>query len=218
LFSFPKTTIVDRVIPKRKIITAARPSTKLNTLLTDQIQQIRWHAKLSPETVKLPATANVPEIQIIHLTLKGSKIHPDLLQLLDKAIPQPILFAIETEDQKIAYSAAHKRPSDADKSQWVVGARFTSNFTPQEKVALSALPTALDLGRLYTALLDPLLPLSARKGEKIPSLIARCDRHQALQRQIDLLTKKVNREKQFNRRVAYNQELKTLQAEADSLA
>lgn len=218
MFTYPPATLVDRVIPKAKIIAHARPSKKVNTLLTNEIQQIRWHAKLSPETVKLTATPQVPEIQIFHLKLKGPDIHPDLLQLLDLAIPQPILFQLENAGGMIAQSAAYKRPSDSDPSQWVVGARFTSSFIIQNSsFKTPPLPIALDLGRLYAALLAPLLPLTARKGESLPRQITRCHEHQSLQRKLTQLTAKVNREKQFNRRVALNQELNQLKTTLNSL-
>ena len=217
MFEYPAATLVNRPIPKSKILERARPTTRLKGLLTKQIQQILWHAKLAPETIRIPATPLVPEIQIFHLQLKGTEVHPDLLQLVDKTIPQPILFIIETSERQIAHSAAHKRPSEADSSQWVVGARFTSDFVPKEKLTLLPLPTALDLGRLYTALLAPLLPLAPRRAEALPSLIERCDKHQSLQRKIALLTAKVNREKQFNRRVYLNQELNNLKTELAEL-
>jgi hypothetical protein len=217
MFEFPPSTIVNRVIPKTRIVENSRPSARLKDLLTQQIQQIRWHAKLSPETIHIPATPQVPEIQIFHLTLKGNEIHPDLLGLLDKTIPQPMLITIETDDHKLAYSAAYKRPSEADASQWVVGARFTSDFAPKDSISLKTLPAALDLGHLYNALLSPLLPLVARINESLPLLIERCNLYQQCQRKTAQLTAKVNREKQFNRRVALNQELNTLKAELSSL-
>jgi hypothetical protein len=217
MFDFPPSAIVNRPIPKSKILERAHPTTRLKELLTHQIQQILWHAKLAPETIRIPATPQVPEIQIFHLQLKGKELHPDLLQLLDKTIPQPILFSIETSDRKFAHSAAHKRPSEADASQWVVGSRFTSDFIPMEKLTRLPLPTALDLSRLYTALLAPLLPLTPRRAESLPDLIERCGAHQSIQRRIALLTAKVNREKQFNRRVTLNQELNTLKAELDAI-
>jgi hypothetical protein len=216
MFDFPPATLVNRVIPKTKILEKARPTARLKALLTNEIQQIRWHAKLSPETVKLTATAQVPEIQIFHLKLKGPDIHPDLLQLLDLVIPQPILFQLENAGGMIAHSAAHKRPSEADSSQWVTGPRFTSTFIPQPS-SVPPLPIALDLGRLYAALLAPLLPLTARKGESLPRQITRCHEHQSLQRKLTQLTAKVNREKQFNRRVALNQELNQLKTTLNSL-
>ena len=217
MFDYPPSTIVNRPIPKSKILERAHPTTRLKELLTHQIQQILWHAKLAPETIRIPATHQVPEIQIFHLHLKGKEIHPDLLQLLDKTIPQPILFTIETSERKLAHSAAHKRPSEADASQWVVGSRFTSDFIPAEKLARLPLPTALDLSRLYTALLSPLLPLTPWRTESLSGLIERCGAHQSLLRRIALLTAKVNREKQFNRRVTLNQELNTLKAELDAI-
>ncbi len=216
MFEFPPATLVNRVIPKTKILEKARPTARLKALLTGEIQQIRWHAKLSPETVKLAATAQVPEIQIFHLQLKGSSIHPDLLQLLDLAIPQPIIFELVNAEGLIAHSAAHKRPSEADSTQWVTGPRFTSLFNKPPAILL-ILPTALDLGKLYAALLQPLLPLSARPSEALPALIDRSHHYQALQRKLSQLTTKVNREKQFNRRVALNQELNQLKSELADL-
>jgi hypothetical protein len=217
MFDYPTATLVNRPIPKSKILEKGRVSARLKDLLTRQVQQIRWHAKLSPETVHLPATDHVPEIQIFQLDLKGTEIHPDLLQLLDKTIPQPILLEIITPDQQVAYSAAYKRPSEADAGQWVVGARFTSDFAPVAEQSHQPLPVALDLGRLYTALLEPLLPLEARQGETLANLIERCSHHNALQKRVAQLTSKVRREKQFNRRVGYNQELNLAKEELNSL-
>jgi len=216
VFTYPPSTIVNRVVPKTQILARAQPSARVKRLLTQQIQQIRWHAKLSPETIKIPATPQVPEIQIFHLTLKGLEIHPDLLGLLDKTIPQPMFMVIETADHQVAHSAAYKRPSGADAAQWVVGARFTSTFASQPS-SFPPLPIALDLGLLYTALFQPLLPLITRKTEALPALIERCNQYQSRDHQIDQLTAKVNREKQFNRRVAFNRELNTLKAELASL-
>jgi hypothetical protein len=217
MFEFPPCTIVNRPIPKSKILERARPTTRLKELLTNQIQQILWYAKLAPETIRIPATAQVPEIQIFHLQLKGTEFHGDILQLLDKTIPQPILFTIETHDRKFAHSAAHKRPSEADASQWVISSRFTTDFIPAEKIARQALPAALNLSHLYTALLAPLLPLTPRRAESLADLIERCGTHQSLQRRIALLSTHVNREKQFNRRVSINQELNSLKAELDAI-
>jgi hypothetical protein len=216
MFDFPPSTIVNRPIPKSKILERASPTTRLKELLTQQIQQILWHAKLAPETIRIPATTQVPEIQIFHLQLKGKELHPDLLELLDKTIPQPIIFTIETSDRKFAHSAAHKRPSEADASQWVVGSRFTSDFMPAEKLTRLPLPTALDLSRLYTALLAPLLPLAPRRAESLSDLIERCETYLRLRRQIDQLQSRLLREKQFNRKVDFNQQLKALLKALDS--
>ncbi len=77
---------------------------------------------------------------------------------------------------------------------------------------LLPLPTALDLSHLYAAILAPLLPLSSRSGELLPALIERCGSFQSFARKVHLLTAKVNRESQFNRRVVLNQELNLLKS------
>ena len=209
MFHYPAATLFNRPITKSKILERSKATTRIKNLLTHQVQHIVWHAKLAPETLFIPATIHVPEIQIFRLILKSSVIEPRLLDYLDNAIPQPILWTLVTPDHQIAHSAAHKRPSEADAGRWVTGPRFTSSFLPQPS-SMTPLPTALDLGHLYSALLAPLLPLAARRGETLPALIERCSQHQSLQRKIAQLTTKVHREKQFNRRVAFNQELNSL--------
>jgi hypothetical protein len=111
-----------------------------------------------------------------------------------------------------AISAAFKRPSEADSSQWVVGSRFTSAFTMPRPVE-PPLPTSIDLGHLYAALLAPLLPLPARAGEALAAQVARCEAYLRLRRQIDQLTARLLREKQFNRKVEINQHLNVIRAD-----
>jgi hypothetical protein len=217
MFDFPPSTIVNRPIPKSKILERSRPTTRQKELLTHQIQQILWYAKLSPDTIRIPDTPQVPEIQIFHLLLKGKDIDSSLLDFLDKSIPQPILWRLETLDHRFAHSAAYKRPSEADSSQWVVGSRFTSDFISAEKLTPSPLPTALDLSHLYTAMLAPLLPLSPRRNESLSDLIERCGLHQSLQRRIERLNAKMHCEKHFNRKVELNQELKHLNMELEKV-
>ncbi len=215
MFEFPPSTIVNRVIPKTRIVENSRPATRLKDLLTQQIQQIRWHAKLSPETIHIPATAQVPEIQIFHITLKEGEIHPALLDRIDNTIPQPIIHQLENIDGHTALSAAHKRPSGADHGRWVTGERFTTGFTALSPPA--PLPAAIDLGQLYTALIAAILPLARRPGESIADLTQRCHQHCQLQRQISQLQSKIRREKQFNRKVALNQELQQQQRQLTRL-
>ncbi|HEY8961619.1 MAG TPA: DUF4391 domain-containing protein [Luteolibacter sp.] len=137
------------------------------------------------------------------------------LQTIDRAIPFPIFHRLHGESG-IAFSAAYKRPSEADASQWVTGARFTTPFA-RPLAEYPPLPAALDLGHLYAALFAPLLPLPPRPGEDLPAHIDRCEAFLRLRRQIDQLTTKLHREKQFNRKVELNQQLKPLLAQAAAL-
>lgn len=216
MFTYPSSTLVNRPIHKTKLLENASASPRLKALLTDQIKQLRWHAKLSPTTLKIPATPNVPEIQIFQLILKTSDINSDLLDWIDKTMPQPIFFILENKEGKIAHSAAHKRPSDASATQWVTGTRFTSSFIPKPP-SYPSLPNSLDLAHLYAAHFSQLLPLPSRKKEILPDHIQRCETYRSLQRQISQLNVKIRREKQFNRKVELNQQAQKMASKVNEL-
>jgi hypothetical protein len=99
----------------------------------------------------------------------------------------------------------------------VVGARFASPFAPPAD-AFPPLPAVLDLERLYAALLAPLLPLRARPREPLTDLVDRCEHYRQLTRQADRLRAKVGREKQFNRRVEWNNQLNAIRRQLAALA
>jgi hypothetical protein len=216
MFSFPPQTAFGKVVPKSRIYTHAAPSRRVKELFVSQLSEIVWAHKLSPETIHLPARPNVPEIQIFDLHLKTATLDDDVLHAIDRAVPYPVIHRLHSENGT-AISAAFKRPSEADSSQWVVGSRFTTAFAKPKSPELP-LPTAIDLARLYAALFTPLLPLSARTGESLSAHVARCEAYLRLRRQIDQLTSRLHREKQFNRKVEINQALKPLQAELTTLS
>jgi hypothetical protein len=215
MFAFPPKTAFGKTIPKSRIYLHAEPSRRIRDLFAAQVAEIRWAHKLSPETLHLPAKPGVPEIQIFEIRLKTPTLDDVILETIDRAIPYPILHRL-TAEKGVAWSAAFKRPSEADSSQWVVGTRFTSPFE-EPRDEWPPLPTALDLGHLYAALMAGLLPLPARPGESLGSQVARCERFLILKRQVDQLTSRIHREKQFNRKVAMNQELKPLKTELEAL-
>ncbi len=216
MFLYPPSTHFGKAVPKTRIHAAVHSNKRIKELFTAQVVGIVWAHKLSPETLRLPAVPAVPEIEIFDLTLKAENLDEEVLHAIDRAIPYPVIHRLHSEN-RIAFSAAFKRPSEADTSQWVVGSRFTTSFSrplPQ----YPPLPTVLDLGRLYAELFAPLLPLPPRPGENLSIHITRCDEYRRLTRNIDQLSARIRREKQFNRRVALNQELKPMQLELATLA
>jgi hypothetical protein len=212
MFAYPPQTAFGKPVPKSRIYLHAVPSRRVKELFVSQLSEIVWAHKLSPDTLHLPARPGVPEIQIFDLHLKTGVLDDEVLHAIDRAVPYPVFHRIRSE-KGIAISAAFKRPSEADSSQWVVGARFTSSFIPHNSSFLP-LPASIDLGHLYAALFAPLLPLPPRPGESLSAHVTRCETYLRLRRQIDLLTARLHREKQFNRKVEFNQQLKPLLAEA----
>jgi len=215
LFDYPKSAAFGRVLPKTKIYEHASPSTAVKSLFVRQVEQIVWQFKLAPETVNLKPSRVVPEIQIFRIVLKTGELKYDVLHCIDQAIPFPVLFELWYEG-KIRAVAAFKRPSDADSSKWVVSDYFESSWL-QSETPRTALPVVFDLESLYARLLAPLLPFPARPGEGLKACVERMEQIRSRQREQDKCEARLRKEKQFNRKVAINAELRTLKQEIKTL-
>ena len=215
LFDYPKSAAFGRVLPKKKIYEHATPSTAVKELFIRQVEQIAWQYKLAPETINLKPTRVVSEIQVFRVTLKTGALKKDVLHCIDQAIPFPILFELVYEE-KIQAIAAYKRPSDSDNAKWVVSDYFESVWLPLE-IPRTPLPVVIDLESLYAHLLHPLMPFPARPGENLEDHVGRIEKIRSRQRQLTKCEARLCKEKQFNRKVAINAELRDLKQELEKL-
>lgn len=215
MFAYPQQSAFGKVLPKSKIYQHARPTRRVQQFFVDQVSRIVWQYKLSPETTNLPARAGVPEIQVFTIALKAENLDENVLRCIDKAISFPILYEV-TFEARIKEMAAYKRPSEADSARWVVGDYFATDWQPTDSER-SPLPVSLDLAGLYDQLLRRLMPLPARNGESLKAHAERLATIRTKERERDKLEARVNREKQFNRKVELNAELRTIKNELESL-
>lgn len=215
LFLYPKQAEFNRALPKNKIYEHARPSRSIRDRFVAEIDQIVWKYKLSPETVNLPARLGVPEIQVFCVSLKSGVLSESVLRVIDKAIPFPIFFEL-SHDGKIKSTAAYKRPNDADSTKWVVDAYFETPWLPAE-TGREPLPVALDLFSLYEQLLRRHIALPALPGEPIKAFVERIAAIRLKQAERRKLETRLQQEKQFNRKVELNRNLRELTEELDRL-
>ena len=218
-YAFPKAAAFGRMLAKSKIYQHAAPTSKVKELFVAQVEKIIWAYKLSPATINLPASDGVQEIQVFTVSLRTGELSFDVLQTIDKAIPSPILFML-SYNGKYRYAAAYKRPSEADKSKWVVSSYFQSEWmseTAKDAKSTKELPVVLNMGALYKALLKDLIPLQPHRNESFQGLIDRAEQMQKLEREAVKLENRIKKEKQFNRRVELNRALNELKAEIEGL-
>src|SRR5690606_16317655 len=149
----------------------------------------------------------------------------DVLRAIDKAIPFPLIFEV-THGGRVRLAAAYKRPSEADSARWVVGDYFQADWLPEDAPRAS-LPVALNMGALYERLLEPLVAGQAARlvpgmGEapqtpfapatespvSLEERIAHSEAIKAQMREVERIKARLAREKQFNKRVAINAELR----------
>ena len=221
LFAWPSQAAVARPVAKAKIYAHAKPTAALRALFVEQVESITWACKLAPEIINLPAKPDVSEIEVFEIALKLPDINHSVLRCIDKAIPFPILFVLRYDGHSQPV-AAYKRPSDAahhqrgQVRQWVVGDYHAAPWQ-KDDLPRPGLPVALDLQGLYEQLLRQHLAVPARPGESLRDHLDRLSLLTAKQTAAARLESRLAQEKQFNRKVELNSELRTLREEVKNL-
>lgn len=216
MFQFPKQAEFNRALPKSKIYAFAKPTRAVKDRFVSGIQDIVWKYKLSPETVNLPARHGIQEIQVFEVTLKTEELAEEVLHAIDKAIPSPIVYQL-IFGNRIRFSAAYKRPSEADASKNVIAAYFTTDWQPAAK-PLPALPMVLDLAALYEEILRRVLPMARRDGESLAAQVERAIQLRGRERECRDLEARLRRERQFNRKVEINAAIRAAKTQIKQLA
>lgn len=235
LYDWPRASAFGRVIPKTKIYEHAGANSGLKDLFVREVDQITWSHKLAPETVNLSATKQVAEIQVFRITARTATLDAAVLRAIDKAIPFPLIFEV-AHGGRVRLTAAYKRPSEADSARWVVGDYFLGGWL-SEDAPRTPLPVALNIGALYERLLEPLVagqtarlipgvgeapqapftPAEADRPVSLEERIALAEAIKAQTREVERITARLGREKQFNKRVAINAELREAKQELERL-
>ena len=215
MFQFPKKAEFNRVLPKSKIYAFAKPTRAVKDRFVAGIQDIVWKYKLAPETMNWPARHGIQEIQVFEVSLKTEELGDEVLHTIDKAVPSPIVYQLTFGD-RIRFSAAYKRPSEADASKNVIEAYFTTDWQPIGK-PLPELPVVLDLAALYEAMLRRMIPIPSRSGESLAAQVERTVQLRCKQRESEELKARLLKECQFNRKVEINAAIRAAQMQIEHL-
>ena len=216
MFQFPKQAEFNRALPKTKIYAFARPTRAVKDRFASGVQDIVWKYKLAPETVNLPARHGIQEIQVFEIALKAEELPDEVLHTIDKAIPSPIVYQL-TFGGRIRFTAAYKRPSEVDSSKNVIEAYFTTDWQPATK-SLPALPVVLDIAALYEEMLRRVIPLARRNDESLVAQVERAGQFRAKERECRDLESRLRKERQFNRKVELNAEIRAAKTQLKLLA
>ena len=188
---------------------------RVKKLFAEQIQRIDWKFKLAPTTVNVTATDEVPEIQVFHIQLRTRKLDEDVLRCIDTAINFPIFYELRFKGE-VMEVGAYKRKSDSDPTKWVTGEYFWSDWLPVD-VEREPLPVSLNMTALYSRLLSRLLPYALKDTEEVGQCIDRITTIRGLEKTCGRLSTRIRREKQFNRQVDLNKELRQIQQQIKQL-
>ena len=214
MLGFPVSTECSRRIPKQKIYDNLSVTPTLRRTFTDQIKVIYWRNKIAPTTVNLAPGENVTEIEVFEVILSTPQLDEAVLRQIDKEIPYHILFLLEYEGKYQAWTA-YKEASGNGTDVFKVGAYYHTDWT--EEAALPLKLDGLNTDQVYENFVRQIAgeDLSAGGGGTLKESVARDAHRKELQKQIAALQVKVRREKQLNKQVQLNAELKRMKKELE---
>jgi len=181
------------------------------------------------------------EIAVLTTNLRAKARAARLMELIHRAIPYPLLLIAES-DAAVVLSLAHKRQAQNEAGKVVIEDLRKTELRVVDKaggeqapvraaflatLVLSSLPSR-DLFALYQGWIDRVMALEASRitgtyappGSEARSAAVRdgLDAHARLTREVALLRTQAEKEKQMNRRVDLNLQIKQLEAELASHA
>lgn len=216
MMNFPKTTEFNRRIPKQKFYSNLSVSPQIKKIFVEQIATINWANKLAPTTLNVKNGEIVTEIEIFHLMLNQKSLDERVLQLIDKEIPYHILFELEYEGQ-IQIWIGYKEESQTRAETFKVNRYYHTDWLTKDKIHFEI--DGLNMDLLYEGFIKQIAgdTLTINVNESVGIAILRTEEKEKLDKQISALEKKLYREKQFNRQVQLNAELKALRNKLEEL-
>ena len=217
MIGLPKSTEFNRRIPKQKFYENISVSPSLKRVFIDQIKVIYWRNKVAATTMNLAAGETVTELEIFEVKLNGQQLDESVLRQIDKEIPYHILFLLEYEEKYQAWTA-YKEAAASGTNAFKVGTYYHTDWLPEDELPLKV--EGLSVDKVYENFVRQIagdaLAVST-SGETLKESAERDEKRQVLQTQIAKLQKKIKSEKQLNKQMELNAQLKKLKKELEVL-
>ena len=217
MIGLPKTTEFNKRIPKQKFYENMDISPALKKIFVEQVRIIYWKNKIAASTTNLAAGTDVTELEVFEVRLSSPVLDDSLLRQIDKEIPYHILFLLEYQGKYQAW-IGYKEAAASGNKAFKVNGYYHTEWLAEEDLSLKM--EGLNVDAVYENFVrqiagDKLKTKAA--GESLKESVARDEQKQALQKQIATLQAKIRKEKQLNKQMQMNSELKKLKKELEAM-
>ena len=202
MFGLPKTTEINKQLPKKAIFEKFKPNAADRKLFDEQINRLSIVAEISPQTVSIAADEEVAAIYIILILMKTVECDKKNIILLSKLINQNMLFALQYEDtvKFAAYRADRVVMSDS---------RFMDDWALKLR--------GISLKSTWDALIADISGLEPADGKSLDEMIIQNENIKRLEKKIAILEKKAMIERQPRRKWDLAQEIKQLKEQLEGV-
>lgn len=212
MLGFPKPTEFNKRIPKQKFYENIDITPALKRFFVEQIRLIYWRNKLAASTLNLAVGEAVTEVEVFEVRLNTSQLDEAVLRQIDKEIPYHILFILTCEGKAQAW-IGYKEAAASGSNAFKVSRYYHTDWVPEDELRFRV--DGLNMDAVYESLVRQIAggALQADSGESLQASVERDETRRQLEKQIAALERKMRKEKQLNRRMEINAELKRLRKE-----
>lgn len=215
MLELPKTTEFNKRIPKQKFYDNLTITPALKKVFIDQIKTIYWRNKIAASTTNLAPGTAVTELEVFEVKLNSQILDDSFMRQIDKEIPYHILFILEYEGKYKAV-IGYKEESGGN-TAFKVNRYYSTEWMDEDALPLKL--EGLSMDSVYENFVRQIAgdTLQTDSGESLKESVERDEKKKQLEKQIAALENKMRREKQLNRRMEMNAELKRLKREEEKL-
>ena len=218
MIGLPKSTEFDRRIPKQKFYENLSVTPILRDVIKNQIKTIYWRNKIAPLTVNVASGKDVTEIEVFEVKIMGETLDEAVLKQIDKKIPYHILFLLENNEKYQAW-IGYKENTLSGSNAFKVSSYYHTAWMRESELPVHL--NGLDMDAVYENYVRQIAgdAISSEEGktESLKESVERDNHRQELEKQITTLQIKVHKEKQLNKQVELNVEIKKLRKELNSI-
>lgn len=216
MLGFPVSTDFNKRIPKQKFYENLDVTPALRRVFVEQIKTVYWKNKLAATTLNIATGEAVTEIEVLEVRLTQPQLDESVLRQIDREIPYHILFILTCDGNAQAW-IGYKESAATGNKAFKVNRYYHTTWMPQEELHFTV--DGLDMDAVYESLVRQIAgdELQADTGESLKQSVERDEKKKLLEKQIAVLESKIRKEKQLNRQMEMNAELKRLRKERSNL-
>ena len=203
MLGLPRSTEFNKRIPKQTFYEHLAGTAALKRFFAEQVKSVYWRNKIAATTMNIAAGTAVTEIEVFEIHLNQSQIDENVLRQIDKVIPYHILFMLKYEGKHRAV-ISYKEAAAAGSKAFAIMRYYYTDWPVKLE--------GLNIDAIYENFVRQVAAdqLQINDKDSIKHAIEKEEKRRRLKKQIAALQNKIRKEKQLNRQMQLNQELKML--------
>ena len=214
MFGLPESTYFGKLVPKNKFYNKLAIDKKLERSFINRINSIRWLHKLSADTLNVEKGVAVEEVEVFLIKLKTSELDLNMLRQMDRQLHYHLIFILEFEEQYQLWTGYKEESTNAT---FKVGNYYHTDWVTEDTFSLRI--DGLNMDTVYENLVRQIAgdTLAQENSESLKETVERQLEREKLTKEIEKLRAKIRKEKQFNRQVELNRQLKAFLKQLEEL-